>query len=341
MAGLLLITACKKEVTITVKSNNESWGKVTGGGTYAKGTEITLKATPTMSTYKFVKWEDGNTDNPRKVVVKKAATYTAVFEKTAGGGGILPGGSLDIHTGIACIDALANDMILVSGGTFLMGAIDTDDDAWNNERPQHSVTLSDFYICKYEVTQELWVAVMGCNPTYNNDGWTEQYGKGDKYPAYRISWNDCDTFIQKLNAKTGLKFRLPTEAEWEFAAKGGNVTNKYTYAGSNTIDDVAWYSGNSDSKTHEVGNKQGNELGLYDMSGNVWEWCSDWYDVTYYRDSRDAVDPQGPTTGTCRVTRGGGYSDEAKSCRVLRRDYVHPRICYTSYGMRLALSVEE
>ena len=339
MASLLLFTACKKEFTITVKSNNASWGKITGGGNYAKGTEVTLKATPTMSMYKFVKWEDGNTDNPRKIVVKKSATYTAVFEETTGGGGV-PQEALDIHTGIACIDALATDMILVNGETFPMGALWTDTNAYDNEQPQHNVTLSDFYICKYEVTQELWEAVMGGNPTYNNDGWTEVKGKGAKYPAYRISWNNCDTFIQRLNDKTGLKFRMPTEAEWEFAAKGGNITNGYTYAGSNILGDVAWYKDNSNDKTHEVMQKSPNELGLYDMSGNVEEWCSDWYDRTYYRDNIDNVNPQGPATGTYRVHRGGNYDSEANSCRVLRRDYVHPRIFYTNYGLRLALSAE-
>ena len=341
MASLLLFTACKKEFTITVKSNNESWGKVTGGGNYAKGTEVTLKATPTMSTYRFVKWEDGNTENPRKIVVKQSATYTAIFEETTGGGGgIVPQDPLDIHTGIACIDALATDMILVNGGTFPMGALTTDTNAYPNERPQHNVTLSDFYICKYEVTQELWEAVMGGNPTYNSDGWTEYKGKGAKYPAYRISWNNCDTFIHRLNDKTGLKFRMPTEAEWEFAAKGGNVTNRYTYAGSNILGDVAWCKDNSNDKTHEVMQKSPNELGLYDMSGNVEEWCSDWYDVTYYRDSRDAVNPQGPASGTYRVSRGGDYDNGVNSCRVLRRNYTHPRMFYTNYGMRLALSAE-
>ena len=241
---------------------------------------------------------------------------------------------LVIHTGIACIDALANDMVKVEGGTFLMGATSDDDLANDNEMPRHSVTLSDFYICKYEVTQELWQAVMGSTP---NGGWTDQYGKGDKYPAYKISWNDCDTFLQKLNAKTGLNFRLPTEAEWEYAARGGNKSKGYTYAGSNTIGDVAWYKSNSSSKTHEVMQKQANELGLYDMSGNVWEWCSDWYSSTYYSESDNSTAPKGPSSGTYRVYRGGAWSSYAWYCRVAYRNYYTPNFRNYNLGFRVVL----
>ncbi|MBO4580949.1 MAG: formylglycine-generating enzyme family protein [Bacteroidales bacterium] len=335
VASLFVFTACKKEFTVTVQSNNELWGSVTGSGTYAKGSTVSIAAVA-KSGYKFVSWQDNNTDNPRSITVNANETYIATFAQESGGGGGETPTGLDIHTGIPCIDALANDMVKVQGGTFLMGAVSGDTLAYDDEKPQHSVTLSDFYICKYEVTQELWQAVMGSTPTYGG-GWTAEYGKGDKYPAYRISWNDCDTFIQRLNAKTGLNFRMPTEAEWEYAARGGNKSQGYTYAGSNTIGDVAWYSSNSDSKTHPVMQKTVNELGLYDMTGNVWEWCSDWFSSTYYTESAGASNPKGPSTGSNRVFRGGGWTTDASNCRVSYRSFNAPFNHYNNIGFRLAL----
>ena len=247
-----------------------------------------------------------------------------------------PAAALDIHTGIAVIDALANDMVKVQGGTFQMGAASGDAEARDNEKPRHSVTLSDFYICKYEVTQELWQAVMGSTPT-EHGGWTAEKGKGDKYPAYNIIWNDCQTFIQKLNAKTGLKFRLLTEAEWEYAARGGNKSKGYTYSGGNALDEVAWYKDNSNNTNHVVMQKTANELGLYDMTGNVWEWCSDWYGATYYTESAGASNPIGPSTGSNRVIRGGGWSTVASLCRVSGRGGSTPDYRYNGIGFRLAL----
>lgn len=167
-------------------------------------------------------------------------------------------------TGLSAeINKLLSNMVYVSGGTFTMGGTsEQGSDTYSDEKPIHSVTLNSYYICKYEVTQALWRAVMGSNPSYF---------KGDNLPVEQVSWNDCQTFINRLNSYTGRNFRLPTEAEWEFAARGGNYSRRYKYSGSNYIGDVAWYSDNSDSRTHPVGTKQANEIGLHDMSGNVYE----------------------------------------------------------------------
>jgi len=162
------------------------------------------------------------------------------------------------------------EMVYVEGGTFTMGGTsEQGSDAFDDEKPTHRVTLSAFHIGKYEVTQGLWREVMGSNPSLNK--------AGDDYPVERVSWEDCQEFVRKLNARTGLKFRLPTEAEWEYAARGGRKSRGYKYSGSNSLGDVAWYEANSGGGTHPVGRKSPNELGLYDMSGNVWEWCQDWY----------------------------------------------------------------
>ncbi|MBO4739543.1 MAG: SUMF1/EgtB/PvdO family nonheme iron enzyme [Bacteroidales bacterium] len=334
IAMLFVFVACAKEFTITLQSNDVNMGAVSGGGTYRKGTVINLLAIP-KNTYKFVKWDDEDTSNPRSIVVEQNKTYTAIFaidvQEDEGGD------PTTVHTGIAVIDALASDMIRVEGGTFLMGAKANDTDVNINEKPQHNVTLSDFYICKYEVTQELWQTVMGTSPTYAG-GWNDTYGKGDKYPAYYISWNDCDSFLVKLNKLTGLHFRLPTEAEWEYAAKGGQKSKGYVYAGSDTLENVAWCINNSDSKNHVVMQKQANELGLYDMTGNVFEWCSDWYSATYYKESNNATDPKGPSSGINRVNRGGSWGNSENSCRVVYRGCNGTDNKYYYRGFRIALS---
>lgn len=189
------------------------------------------------------------------------------------------------------------EMVYVAGGTFTMGATsEQGSDAYSDEKPVHSVTVSGFHIGKYEVTQKQWVEVMGSNPSYF---------KGDNLPVENVSWIDVQVFILKLNAKTGKKYRLPTEAEWEFAARGGNKSKGYKYSGSNTPSDVSWYDGNSNSKTHPVGTKSPNELGIYDMSGNVCEWCSDWYGEY---SSNSQTNPEGPSSGDKRVVRGGCWS---------------------------------
>lgn len=207
------------------------------------------------------------------------------------------------------------DMVFVEGGTFQMGSTDGE----GNEEPVHSVTLNDFFIGKYEVTQKQWRAIMGSDPPA-----LHFKGYSDKFPVESVSWDDVQKFIQKLNEKTGMNYRLPSEAEWEYAAKGGNKTKGYLYSGSNTIDNVAWYNDNSLSIARPVGQKQANELGLYDMSGNVWEWCNDWYSSDYYKIS-PTLNPQGPASGTYHVYRGcGWYYSRAKRCRVSYRSNDNP-----------------
>jgi formylglycine-generating enzyme required for sulfatase activity len=196
----------------------------------------------------------------------------------------------------------------------------------DDEKPTHQVTLSDFQIGKYEVTQKQWTAIMGNNPSYF---------KGDNLPVEQVSWNDVQEFIQKLNQKTGKTYRLPTEAEWEYAARDASTGSAVLYSGSNNIDEVAWYSGNSGSKTHPVGQKWANALGIYDMSGNVWEWCSDWYG-TYSSSSQS--NPQGASTGTVRVLRGGSWNNDPQDCRVSNRDGYYPDYRDYRIGFRLAIA---
>ncbi|MBQ4419956.1 MAG: SUMF1/EgtB/PvdO family nonheme iron enzyme [Bacteroidales bacterium] len=235
-------------------------------------------------------------------------------------------------------------MVFVEGGIFTMGATsEQGSDAYDDEKSTHSVTLSSYYIGETEVTQALWKAVMGKNPSYF---------KGDNLPVEQVSYEDVKTFITKLNQKTGKTFRLPTEAEWEYAARGGKKSKGYRYAGSNNIDDVAWYYENSGDKrlnddtwdtdeieksncrTHTVKTKQPNELGIFDMSGNVSEWCFDWYgDYT----SDTCSNPQGPSSGSHRVERGGFCGIIAWGCRVSIRDYDYPSDEYNFLGFRLAL----
>ena len=217
-------------------------------------------------------------------------------------------------------------MVYVSGGTFTMGATsEQGSDAWDDEKPAHSVTLSGYYIGKYEVTQKLWKAVMGSNPSNF---------KGDNLPVERVSWNDVQEFLRKLNAMTGKNYRLPTEAEWEFAARGGNSSRGYKYSGGNSIGNVAWFGSNSGSRTHAVGTKSPNELGVYDMSGNVYEWCQDWYGSYSSSSQRN---PQGPNSGSFRVYRGGSWNYSAGRCRVSFRLYNTPGGRDSYLGFRLAL----
>ena len=224
-------------------------------------------------------------------------------------------------------------MKLVEAGTFQMGST-----VYSDEQPIHSVSISkDYYLGETEVTQALWKAVTGYAPTSGGSEWSSTYGLGDNYPAYYINYEDVQSFITKLNSLTGENFRMPTEAEWEYAARGGNKSKGYTYSGSDTAGDVAWYSDNSSSKSHAVKTKVANELGIYDMSGNVWEWCSDWYDKSYYSSSPQ-TDPTGPTTDKrYRVLRGGCWYFNATCCRCAVRNSDSPSVRFFNLGVRLAL----
>ncbi|ATR91526.1 sulfatase-modifying factor protein [Porphyromonas gingivalis] len=214
------------------------------------------------------------------------------------------------------------EMVYVQGGIFMMGNNVGGD---SDESPVHMVTLSDFYIGKTEVTQAQWKAVMGNN---------QSLFIGDDLPAERVSWNDVQLFLKRLNQLTGKQYRLPTEAEWEYAARGGQKSKAYKYAGSDNIDQVAWWEGNSDGKTHLVATKAPNELGLYDMTGNVWEWCNDFYANNYYINSPD-TNPTGPDTGNGRVLRGGSYGVPAKECRSTNRNKGNPDSREPFLGFRL------
>ena len=242
----------------------------------------------------------------------------------------------DVHP-----DSLNIEMIFVEGGCYMMG----NDNMNFDEKPAHEVCIDDFYIGKYEVTQKQWKKIMGKNTSYN---------KCDNCPVECVNWLDVQEFIAKLNQKTGMNYRLPTEAEWEYAARGGSKRIKYyEYCGSNNIEGVAWFWKNSGERplikdldwhilehnkcrTHEVGTKQANVLGIFDMSGNVWEWCSDWYSSSYYSKS-GRINPQGPISGANHVFKGGGWYSTPDHCRISNRSKWEPKIRDADLGFRLAL----
>ena len=234
-------------------------------------------------------------------------------------------------------------MIKVDGGTFTMGATPEMEKPRRNEKPAHEVTLSSYCIGETEVTQALWKAVMGTTPRerWNKwwakvDGVSFQGKEGDNYPMYSVTWNECQDFIRKLNELTNKKFRLPTEAEWEFAARGGNKSNHTQYSGSSNIDEVAWHYGNSvGGDFHIVKTKKANELGIYDMSGNVWEWCQDWKG-SYSNEPK--TNPTGPEKGSKRVKRGGCSSLLAMYSRSSYREFFSPEYSLGDLGFRLVLS---
>lgn len=221
------------------------------------------------------------------------------------------------------VNGVSFTMKQVEGGSFQMG--NADEDAYRDETPVHKVTVSSFYMGETEVTQALWQAVMEDTPSRF---------KGDKRPVENVNWTSCQMFVLTLSQITGYHFRLPTEAEWEYAARGGKKAHGCRYAGKNKIGGVAWFVDNSGNKPHNVKGKSPNELGLYDMSGNVWEWCADWYGQ-YKRNSTN--DPQGPDSGEYRVLRGGCWNSNDWYCRVSNRSFNNPDYGSDGYGFRLVL----
>lgn len=235
----------------------------------------------------------------------------------------------------ACAWYESFEMVNIEGGTFYMGAQKTDANSNNYdtnayviESPVHQVQIDDFSIGKFEVTQEQWEAAMGYNPSTI---------VGKAMPVDSVSWEDVQIFIETLNLASGLNYRLPTEAEWEFAARGGNLSKGYLYSGYSVIGACAWYYSNSESTTHDIGTKEANELGIYDMTGNVREWCNDWFD---YYDSNLATNPQGPSSGSMKVNRGGSWTTPSVNCRNSYRHTDYPNEAAQDLGFRLVL-VEE
>ena len=253
-------------------------------------------------------------------------------------------GGIDLNPPVTetfTVNGVTFKMVAVEGGTFTMGATEEQgSDAWDGEKPAHQVTLSSYSIGQTEVTQALWQAVMGSNPSCFTS--VNDYMDNLQRPVECVSWDDCQSFITRLNELTGKTFRLPTEAEWEYAARGGNRSQGYKYAGSNDINAVAWYWDNIPSQlsgtvgygTQTVAIKSPNELGLYDMSGNVWEWCQDWYG-SY--SSGAQINPTGPSMGSFRVFRGGSWCYYAGGCRVSYRYFNYPAVTDFDLGLRLAM----
>ncbi len=230
---------------------------------------------------------------------------------------------------------LIANLVRVEGGTFQMGAQNADPagsnydpEAQSNERPVHEVTLSDYHIGKFELTQQEWCTVMG----YELD-WSEQYGKGDDFPAYNVSRSEALRFLEKLSAMTRLPFRLPTEAQWEYAARGGSRSLHFRFSGSNNADDVAWHNGNAGGGLHKAGEKHPNELGFHDMSGNLWEWCSDTYGTYPATPQTDPI----TESGVQYVLRGGAWTYQPAYCRTTCRDAYNGNTASVSVGFRVAM----
>jgi len=287
----------------------------------------TLFATvlPENATNKEISWSSNNT--------AVATVINGLVTPTGYGTAVITVTTLDGNKTATCnlrvypsSDIPEPEMIFVAGGTFAMGCTNEQDgDCENNEKPVHQVTLSSFLISKYVVTQDLWTTVMGENPSYF---------RGNTRPVEMVSWEDVQVFISKLNIATGRRYRLPTEAEWEFAARGGNESEGYKFSGDNIVNLVAWFFNNSSYTSQPVGLKAANELGLYDMSGNISEWCSDWFG-SYSAEAQ--FNPQGPATGVSKILRGGGWISIYELCRVSSRDLRTPDERSSSFGFRLVL----
>ena len=313
-----ILTTCKKEVSGVILDPTDL---IIGVG---KTATLTVTFMPYNATNTKVSWESSDpnvatVDNGK--ITGKAVGRVIITVISQDGG-------RTAKCWVTVIQPIEpEEMIWVEGGTFIMGCTDEQgDDCFDSEKPSHQVTLSGFYIGKYVVTQKEWVAAMGINPSY----W-----KGDNIPVHYISWEKAQEYINILGTSTGKKYRFPTEAEWEYAARGGNKSKGYKYSGSNYPDEVGWYSGGSGIRP--VGLKIPNELGIYDMSGNVCEFCSDWYGE--YTDEPQ-INPTGATTGTDIIIRGGAISVGSEWARVSSRHIWWPDKIMGSGGIRLVLDKE-
>ena len=233
-------------------------------------------------------------------------------------------------------------MIYVEGGTYTMGCTsEQGGECESDESPNRQTTVSSYYIGMLEVTQTQWEKVMGTSIYQQRDRANTEWpmrGVGPEYPMYYVSWEEAKEFCARLSRQTGKTYRLPTEAEWEYAARGGKKNEGTKYSGGWSIDDVAWYGGNSGSSTHPCGTKRSNALGIYDMSGNVWEWCEDWYANAYLQ--YDNNNPKGASSGSCRVNRGGSWNYIAGGCRVSYRNVNTPSDRYRHLGFRVVLVLQ-
>ena len=352
----LSLVACKPEVEIEkptvvtkeIVSVTDSTAIVVCSVTDDGGSEVTsrgicwsLTQNPTIENANVIKSDKGTGNYEVVMLNLEAETSYYVKAYAVNSEGVSYGEEKSFTTLIKedifadktiTVNGVSFTMKAVEGGTFNMGAQNTDpsapnydEEAWERESPVHSVTLSDYYIGETEVTQELWQAVMGYNPSHFVDG---------KNPVEQVSWYTCQTFVTLLNEMTGMNFRLPTEAEWEYAARGGNKSEGYIYSGSDDLEDVAWFADNSAGKTHEVKTKIPNELGIYDMCGNVLEWCQD---IFGDYSSEPQTNPIGALSGTDCVIRGSGCRSNASYCRLPVRCYLMPGGASYSIGFRLAM----
>ena len=312
MAFILSLNMAAQSHTVTFtggKTQTQTSGQ-TPAQTPAKPTTPTTQNQPAQSQTQS---QQRRQNIPTSTTQSATRTTTSSTSATSSAGSVL--------------SRLAADMVYISGGTFNMGATEEQSDgADTDEMPVHQVRVNSFSLCKHEVTQEEWQYVMGSNPSKS---------VGSRKPVEMVSWDECQEFIRKLNSLTGKNYRLPTEAEWEYAARGGSKSNGYRFSGSNSIGSVAWYDGNSGEQTHDVMTKSPNELGLYDMSGNVREWCSDRYDSQYY-ESSPMSNPQGSSSGTRKVNRGGAWISVADGCRLSDRYNNTADYRFGGLGLRLA-----
>ena len=322
MVLLMIVSISCKEKKISVTSLTLNKATLSLG--IGKTETLVATISPDNATNKIVSW---TSNNSAVATVTSSGLVTAVSIGKA----TITVTTQDGSKTASCVVSIFSphsaepELILVEGGTFLMGCFDNQCRFEGQELPVHQVTLSSFKMARYEVTQKQWVAIMG----YNSSSF-----KGNDLPVDGISFENIQEFIQRLNDSTGRQYRLPTEAEWEYAARGGKKSKGYKYSGSDNIGAVAWYSDNSDSRYHAVGTKAPNELGIYDMSGNVWEWCSDW--LSEYS-AEPQNNPTGPATGVTRITRGGGCINPILYYRVSARNWIKPDVPFPNVGLRLVL----